>query len=581
MAQRGTAGNRLAALVVVLFITGSVTHASNVLQVDGSSSAADSCVGAPCLSAAPFAADTGADAEVSGELMFSLLQMESKLQVELTARADGDLVPDHVPVPDRQEVFGPVYEFDRFWDLRPGSEQLKDLPGGCGLEVPNSVFVNGSSSLWSLGECPVVLTGDRKRLRLGLDVLRDGTNAPGYNPSLIQLPEDLRPLLPSTARWVAVIRAGDEHYGIGLCRNKYVVLSPEATLELPEKDVLAGTAAKVVNTTSVQAAIDAQDHTFKHLPRSYAVILDHNFEVLTRATITMRNGGGSFDSAAIQDVRVVSQDDGKLLIGFQPYYLTMSEHAVETAWNWRLQESVAMLHLDVSGSGFEAWVDRKETRTVIECPDRGLVAPGPKKNMGMIQADGAVYGLDWVYPTKVGKLDVAALDASLATDEHHYTPLCFGYEPEGPPLSKSPWEGVVTSKRVSEQTPDDVSEHVTMHNGTPLVWVPSLGEWLGIGHVFRRLQLSKSPYLAVHYTQQFYTVAGSPAAGQPFALRRVSREFCFGSAQESGLCEVVQVATSLLVVNDLVQIGYGVMDCESYVLTMGLDEVLALLTEVK
>lgn len=518
----------------------------------------------------------GADEEAS-TLAVELLQAELKLQSRLESADEpqqGDEAVAPAPANEAEPLAsGPVYNERTFWDLSPGSEMLDaTAPGGCSLRSPNELISMGPTAPFALGECPQVLKGDRRPVRLGLDVLRDGTNAPGYNPSLIPLPEALKDTVPA-GRWLAVLRVGDEHYPSAICKNPHIILSDAAWNTLP--------AYNLFRNPDIEASIAIENRTFRYLPRSYAAVLNERFELLARATITMRGGGGVWDDAAIQDARVFTTESGDVLIGFQPYYLQLAEPARST-YDWSLQEIVAFLHLSFDeDNGLKAWAEHKETRLVKDCPEKGFVAPGPKKNMGFFEKDGKVYALDWIYPTQVGELNLAGMDASLATAEEHYTPLCFGYEPEAPRFPVSPWQDMVTMRSVGSLKPDSVLEKLTLHNGTPLVWIEELGEYLGIGHLKRRFRRWVDFLSIGFYSQQFYTIAGTPAAGEPFAVRRLSPEFCFDSAQESGKCEIIQVATSLLRVGDSIQIGYGVMDCESFVTTISLSEVLALLRRVE
>lgn len=468
-----------------------------------------------------------------------------------------------------------TYEESDIWDPAPGQGMMESGPGGCALRVPNRILAAGPDTKFAWGECPRVLRGSRRPLRLALDVERDGSNATGYNPSLVALPLGLAERFPR-GRWLAALRAGDEHYSMSMCRNKGVALSKAAEAALPSTEILWGTSAHV--PFIVDEAIRRQDKTFRYGPRTYLVVLDADYRVLEQTTITMRNGGGPWDDSAMQDLRMLALGNGDLLVGFQAYYYGMSE-IEKSGVDWRTHECVAKLHVQASASsGLEAWVDRKETRVVHDCPQEGLVAPGPKKNLGFLQAADKVYAVDWVYPTRVGELNMAAMDASRASKSDHITALCYGYEPAAPDLTSSPWQGMLSFQLLSETIGP-----VLPHNGTPLVWIEEMQAWLGIAHLLRFLRRHRDVWgiQSDYYTQQFYAIAGGPAMGRPFAVDRISSEFCFDSAQHPGRCETVQVATSLVRDGDTLQVGYGVMDCESYVVTVGIKEVLRMLKPVQ
>ena len=66
----------------------------------------------------------------------------------------------------------------------------------------------------------------------------------------------------------------------------------------------------------------------------------------------------------------------------------------------------------------------------------------------------------------------------------------------------------------------------------------------------------------------------------PFAMNAMSPELCFGSLQRPHDCESVQFASGLLLDEESVIIGLGVMDCESRMHRIPLGDVLAMLQPV-
>lgn len=514
----------------------------------------------------------GEDSQESRAVSLQLLQADVRLHGQ-----DGPQEAPSYAMHQNLNTMGSLkYRSDFYWAPEPGAGLTEQRETGCELLAKDNGYSSEVPTAFALGECPRILAGPSQRLRLGLDPQHDGTNSPGYNPSLVPLPASLQQRFTS-GKWLVALRAGDEHYAFSTCGHPEIVMTTEVARARPTLKMMLGTIHR--SPGWLKWAVEVQDKVFQKNPRTYMAVLDENFRVLAKTPLTMRNGDGPWDDAAIQDMRMMQLGNGDILVGFQPYYLTMAEPAVNAALDWRLQECLALLHFNTTGPDdtLEAWVDRKETRVVQDCPGADRRAPGPKKNLGFFESDGKTYALDWAYPTRVGEVHLAALDASRHNSSEHYSHLCFGYEeaeeaPQGP---RSPWDGLSTLDD------DGTTKAVQMHNGSPLIWIEELGEWLGIGHTRRRLKQQASGKKPLLYTHQFFTVVGGPSQGRPFAMSRVSGEFCFSSQQHPGSCETVQMATSLLRIGNEVQVGYGVRDCESFITYLSLNEVVALLKKLE
>mmetsp|Transcript_22702 Transcript_22702/g.37534 ORF Transcript_22702/g.37534 Transcript_22702/m.37534 type:complete len:447 (-) Transcript_22702:297-1637(-) len=138
-----------------------------------------------------------------------------------------------------------------------------------------------------------------------------------------------------------------------------------------------------------------------------------------------------------------------------------------------------------------------------------------------------------------------------------------------------------------------------MHNSINPVWMPELKAYLGIAHRHYRsgfVRLANgmetrdknSPFqFGYAYRHVFFTLTA-----RQYRIERYSREICFPSIEAAayntslfpnGLCEGIQFAMSAFRMDDesthgpTIAISYGLMDCQSALLTLSLHKLQALL----
>lgn len=456
-----------------------------------------------------------------------------------------------------------------------GFFKVEQKPNGCALSVPNVSYFPFTRywswaapqphwSRFSFGECPRVLVpGSVTRLEFDF-----GTAARGYNPSMVALPFKLHDAFP-TGRWLVAVRTGLEQ-----C-----------------------TGATDLGTKLVG---------------SHVAVLDENFQILTRTAIRVAHGDNYTDDMALADVRIIQVDGDEVKISFQPYTLDANPWAADEAqrlfpWDrrWSYHEVVAKLHLSPSKIksrvALTAWIDRLESKVLLRCPDeKSWNQPSRHvlKNMGFFTSSGHLHALDMIHPLEVVKSqDFHEMQQAPWNAPTHITPLCAkDKDVKRSALRVLPWAGAV-----GQSSHDGLSD-LEIHNGANLVWIENTKEYLGLGHFTRgysdwyttgvHLKYNQTTgYSFVedissrntttrfghHYTHLFFTLSGT----EPFHIKRMSPEFCFQSMQNPSDCETIQFASSLTLDGDKkLHVGYGVMDCESYLATFDIASVLQSLREV-
>eukprot|EP00746_Dinoflagellata_sp_MGD_P156556 gnl/MRDRNA2_/MRDRNA2_85871_c0_seq1.p1 gnl/MRDRNA2_/MRDRNA2_85871_c0~~gnl/MRDRNA2_/MRDRNA2_85871_c0_seq1.p1 ORF type:complete len:553 (+),score=72.90 gnl/MRDRNA2_/MRDRNA2_85871_c0_seq1:120-1778(+) len=441
----------------------------------------------------------------------------------------------------------------------------------CALSLPSGYFGDSNRSLplhwsrFSFGECPKVLIPKSvKRLEFSFE---DST-ARGYNPSMVALPPKLRDAFPA-GRWLVVVRTGREHCS-GANYNSSSVLG------------------------------------------SHLAVLDENFQTLTRTYVRFLNGGHGIkefagydvtDDSVIQDMRFIHVDGDEVQISFVPYVLEEDPLAQDEEklfsgdGAWWVHTCFAKLQL----SAFEveskvvltAWVDRLKTQVLLRCPETTHSEPSQHltKNLGFFTSSGILHVLDTIHPTEVEKLrdyhemhNTSWIFSENKPPSMYITPECVNENNvQQHRLKVAPWDGAVAQTWAYWDTTDGSTKDLEMHNGANLVWIEEYKEFLGIGHFYRGFGDYDVPGIQTkvavnghHYTHVFFTLSGT----EPFHIQRVSPEFCFQSVQNPNDCEVIQFASSLTIDDDKLHIGYGVMDCESYVATFDLTSALQSLRNV-
>jgi hypothetical protein len=139
--------------------------------------------------------------------------------------------------------------------------------------------------------------------------------------------------------------------------------------------------------------------------------------------------------------------------------------------------------------------------------------------------------------------------------------------------------------------PQPHDEYTSVFHGTSGSLIPIIfgqqdnrEEYLGIGHFRRRSnnntddQLLSFAEYGHHYTHAFFTIVREqPENPDSWKMKRVSPEFVLASPHQP---EVIQFASGLELVENVVYIGFGKNDCEAAYMTLPLQRVQDLLREV-
>jgi len=299
----------------------------------------------------------------------------------------------------------------------------------------------------------------------------------------------------------------------------------------------------------------------------------------------------------LQDVRLLGLDSGEVLVSFSAYpWAYQPEHWVDLSANgtyWEPQDwyvgdaqLVAKLHISSDSQsplGLTAHIQKSETRVLRECPEKGLNAPGTKKNFGFFSHSGDVYALDWMYPTQAGLVNVDEMAATQVNEFESLTKLCFGVTeaPPDPTISEAqrPWAQSWSFSCSGTYHADE------LHNNVNPVWLEETGEYLGIGHVVRSCYHMRStleceavsreqryPRYGHHYTHFFFALSSSP----PFSLSRISNtEFCMASEIDDKDCDLVQFIAGMARDGDDIVFTYGIHDVWGYVSRIKVKDVIA------
>ena len=279
---------------------------------------------------------------------------------------------------------------------------------------------------------------------------------------------------------------------------------------------------------------------------------------------------------------------------------------------WTLTSLIAPLHVRVVGPeaaaagrahrscSLAAHVYNRSVRVLGRCGGRGDGKPAPIKNLGMFpDARGRLQSLDWLYPTATASLDglpaAGMLDPGML-DRRGDAGAGAGlsvhcYRAQAAPAADGsllPWQGVAALAGAAGEPwtnqnaiRPETGAHV-FHNGGTLQRLPAWlgGELLGVAHIHRGYG-GQAARWGHHYSHFWFTLAGAP----PYALSRVSAEFCFGTPwTRKGQCEVVQFASSLLIDprrNSTLFVGFGVLDRNALIVRLELSTVLRALRPIR
>jgi len=323
-------------------------------------------------------------------------------------------------------------------------------------------------------------------------------------------------------------------------------------------------------------------------------VLNSSFDVLAQTSILFLHGdtfppqateddlgdesmkAGIKDGFFIADGRLLDVEGEGIFLSYSAYFLAHSAHANESDWLNDDTQLISKLHLKAPKPGqpetFLAYISRYETRHMVDCPEKGLVAPGAKKNFGFFPTSQGIVAMDWIYPTAVGRVNLSELAASEFDHEGslYIQKMCYGLLPKAV-QSSVPW-GQTQAIGCSGGL-----HGMSLHNGPNLIWIDELQEFLGIGHFTRSCghfdHFLKEGYALYghHYTHLFFTLS----AEQPHQLRRIgAREFCMESLTDTDDCDLIQFVSGLSRDKDNLVISYGVMDRSPAVMTLKLGRVL-------
>mmetsp|Transcript_49989 Transcript_49989/g.89745 ORF Transcript_49989/g.89745 Transcript_49989/m.89745 type:complete len:532 (-) Transcript_49989:104-1699(-) len=439
------------------------------------------------------------------------------------------------------------------WNFRVSCED-----GDCGLIMPN-VSIEEVGEFWTFGHwVKNGTTAVRSRFLFGRrpHIAQRGVQVPvpGYNPTIIALPASLRAAFPQ-GHWLVAARESSE------CYSQSSVVQEDPRFQM----VWNGTLLTVFTENFAALASDCL-HFYDH------------------------DVPGKDDMHVLSDVRLLELSSGDVIVSFSPYAWGYDPViGLEQDWHGDSAQLVARLHLSSrlspqsSVPGLAAHIQRNETRVFAECPEKGLNAPGTKKNFGLFAAQsGDVYAVDWIHPTQIGLVRIDEMAASKMNPSEHITKLCFGViedaSSESEDSSNLPWSqswGFSCSGKY----------HAELHNNIHPIWIPEAGEYLGIGHMFRSCYHTRStlecnsdlqkedmyPRYGHHYTHFFYTLSGT----HPFGLSRIGNaEFCMASSTDPSDCDLVQFIAGMTRDGEDLVFSYGVHDVWGYVSRIKVKEVL-------
>lgn len=332
-------------------------------------------------------------------------------------------------------------------------------------------------------------------------------------------------------------------------------------------------------------------------------LLDENLDVLTvtrvraagmpnvRYLSKTRKRYEYLDDVFIGDPRVFALDDGSIAISFIAYEL---QYPMPLPYpeSWWLKQVFGIFHVEnttiegwkLGPPRLDAWVDRKELRTIVPSPDPSNVFDDPiTKNMNYIQRPGGdLHVMNWVYPPSVGKFDVKA--PPMQNNGSIIGTTYYGYS-EPSRLSDESVFGICPPVNTIERA--DKSRKVKYNkpsgNGPP-VWIDEIQSFLGVSHFHKGWSDSvesfninkKAGTYGHHYTHFFFTLSKE----EPFKLTSMSPEWCIPSDHDSQDCEVIQFVNGMQRDNQSIVLTYGVMDKYGYIAKVNLSTVLSSLRPV-
>jgi hypothetical protein len=311
-------------------------------------------------------------------------------------------------------------------------------------------------------------------------------------------------------------------------------------------------------------------------------VLDENFESLDSTLVDFGAAAASSGLAPVTkvtDPRLMLQEDGSIAFTITLWYDSYDCQFVGLLRTQPHSSSSRSKVFSVSVVDIRSLVMQGD-------PGEGKTACSTnRKNMMLMQAPGDdLYLTDWLYPPKIGKLDLKSAPYEVSLQGTSGSALVSLYKHSAyellqdesvwglsPPTNSDPSEKTLASSRYNQPS-----------GGPPLVWLEDRQQFLGIGHFHRGPQGDsaeniKNGHTAAlwhhHYTFFFFTLTKS----SPFQVTSLSSEFCFPSDVDAADCEVIQFTTALERDGEKLHVIYSVMDKDVKMATVNMQSVLSML----
>jgi hypothetical protein len=289
-----------------------------------------------------------------------------------------------------------------------------------------------------------------------------------------------------------------------------------------------------------------------------------------------------------QDYRMFLQEDGSIATS-----IMLGGHgSVGTC------QFVGSLQIEAAPAGSAERVStRLDIRTLLTDEDNMTACKVHRKNMMFMQAPGDdLYLTEWIYPPRVGKLDLKSTPQKVdklggtfegtsgSTWANLYKHSAYKRLEEESIWGEAPSTEFNASDKTSRASTSKEIQYNEACGGPQLLWLEDGQRFLGLGH-FRRGKgdsaenIDNGHTTAVwghHYTFFFFTLSKS----SPFQVTSLSSEFCFPSDLDSKDCDVVQFATGMEQDGKKLHIGYSTNDKDAKVATVNMQSVLSSLRPV-
>jgi hypothetical protein len=321
-------------------------------------------------------------------------------------------------------------------------------------------------------------------------------------------------------------------------------------------------------------------------------VLDENFESIDSTLVDFgaaAASSGLVPVITVTDPRLMLQEDGSIAFTITLWYESSEGHREDCQFVGLLRTQPFVKGLLGSSSSSSSsklfYVSVVDIRSLVmqEDPGKGGTAcSADRKNMMLMQKPGDdLYVTDWLYPPKIGKVDLKSEPYEVSLEGTNGSALASLYKYSAYKLlpDESVW-GLSPNTKFKPSEKTAPSGYNQPSGGPPLVWLEDHQQFLGIGHFHRgpqgdSMENVKHGHTAAlythHYTFFFFTLSKS----SPFQLTSMSSEFCFPSDFDAADCEVIQFTTALERDGEKLQIMYSAMDKDARMATVNMQSVLS------